>query len=774
MQLRNPGSEWPGKNISSVPLDDVAVARSAKPRLLFFRRHGNLPAFIISQLKQHVKCLSIFFDVRLISENGDYKELCERFQPDLTLVESGVYGSPPHITNRLSCPEVPKLGLLNADAYCPTRSTFLADMERWGIESFFTISVSMPEYLPENTDQLFIWPNFVDPKIYRDYGQPKNIPVLIIGSQAMHYPWRNRINELAAQQFPSLVCPHFGWFDSKKVARMVYDDEYAKLINASCVVPTCGTVAREVVRKHFEIPACNSCLVTERTSALEDAGFVDMQNCVFATESDVLDKLDYLFANRDILEKISIAGRILVHSHHSSRQRDQIFQWYKLNKHRQANQRIVQVRPFGPLTLAGPASNERNYQSRSNSMDRAILNEGHKQLQRGNYDAADRSFLSCLNYHRMPEPFLGLALSALKKGDPGAALQWMSRLINCGFEVDRATEPDPIEWTYFIISLLCNGNTTEAAKRVDEFPLLRHREIDRCRWAIGVLNRATSLKRPSEGRFSRSSIHQLPETSPVAWIEELCEMLRKCQQGHLAQQLHTALSDDRTQAVVISGQSGADLTLDAGPLGPHVVRSPLRETLNAKIRRRAPKGIRSFVSMLRARTRRVDAFASAVSAWAQEDQISSALLLGPSDRSTYTRAFLDGVRKNPLMPRVICVGAKPDDFRKLQKEFNGNAQIQFSSKSLQAVRKDAGLNSFGLVLIDRCVLDEGIAVEAISGAKTVLVCDIDTPSGNAVVMNLSENHYRVAYDRRSKASHSTIFTRPPRDIPSLRAISAGA
>ena len=155
------------------------------------------PSFCRS-LQQHVTCLSIFFDVRVISENGDYQELCERFRPDLTLVEFGVYGSPPDITNKLSCPEVPKLGFLHADAYCPTRSRFLADMERWGIESFFTISVSMPEYLPNNTDQLFIWPNFVDPKIYRDYGQPKNIPVLTTGSQAMHYPWRTRINELAA------------------------------------------------------------------------------------------------------------------------------------------------------------------------------------------------------------------------------------------------------------------------------------------------------------------------------------------------------------------------------------------------------------------------------------------------------------------------------------------------------------------------------------------------------------------------------------------------
>ncbi|MEH2510515.1 hypothetical protein V1291_001869 [Nitrobacteraceae bacterium AZCC 1564] len=764
MQSRNSissGVDRFGSNILS--LDDVA---RSKPRLLFLRKYGNLPAFIVSQLQQHVKCLSIWFDVRVISEDGDYNELCDRFQPDLTLVESGVYGSAPRMTNVSSCPEVPKLGFLNADAYCPTRSTFLADMARWDIENFFSISVSMPEYLPGNKDQLFIWPNFVDPKIYRDYGQSKNIPVLNIGSRAIHYPWRNRINELIAQQFPSLACPHFGWFDQKKAARMVYDEEYAKLINAAWFVPTCGTIAREVVRKHFEVPACNTCLVTERTAALEDAGFVDMENCVFATESDVIDKLDYLFANRDILEKIGAAGRNLVHSRHTSRQRDQIFQWYLLNKQRHADQRIVQVRPFAPLTLAGPDSRARNYQSLSNSMDRAVLAEGHKQLQCGNYDAAERAFLRCLNYHRMPEPMLGLALSALKKGDSAGAVRWTSRLIECGFELDRATEPDPVEWSYFIISLLCDGNVKEAAKRVDEFPLLNHRQVDRCRWVIGILNGTSVSASPSEGQFSRSSIHQLPETNLMAWIEELCETLKRCGRGYLAQQIRAALRENKTQASVITGRSNAEWIPFVG--------APTHETLKAKLRRRAPKGIRSLVSKLQARATRLDEFASTVSVWAREEPVLNALVLGPSDRSSYTRAFLDGVRKNPLMPRVVCVGESSSDFRRLQKEFTGSAQIHFSSKPLQAIKIDEELSSFDLVLIEGGAFDEKETVEAVNGARTVLVRDIDTPSGNAVVVDLSSNHYRVAYDRSSEAGHSVIFTKPHGESPRLVAVSVEA
>lgn len=211
------GNGWPSQNIAIPAADKLSVGGLIKPRLLFFRKHGDLPRFIHSQLQQHIRCLATFFDVRLVSEEGDYKKICDSFRPDLTLVESGAYGSPPNITNKLAYPEVPKLGLLNADAYCSTRSIFLSNMERWGIETYFTISVSMPEYMPVAADQLFIWPNFVDPEIYRDYGLPKTIPVLTIGSQAMHYPWRNRINRIVAQHYPSLICPHFGWFDAKRL-----------------------------------------------------------------------------------------------------------------------------------------------------------------------------------------------------------------------------------------------------------------------------------------------------------------------------------------------------------------------------------------------------------------------------------------------------------------------------------------------------------------------------------------------------------------------------
>src|SRR5215813_52444 len=164
-----------------------------KPRLLFFRPGRNwtasLPQYILSHLRQQEKCLSLFFDVRTINGNCDYGRICDLYEPDLCLFESGVYGSPQDVRNTSAFPEIPKLGFLHADAYCLTRSVFLSNMERWGIDTYFTLSIAMAEYVPEIADQLFVWPNFVDPAICYDYKEPKKIPVLIIGSRAPHYPW---------------------------------------------------------------------------------------------------------------------------------------------------------------------------------------------------------------------------------------------------------------------------------------------------------------------------------------------------------------------------------------------------------------------------------------------------------------------------------------------------------------------------------------------------------------------------------------------------------
>ncbi len=63
-----------------------------KPKLVFFqfRYDENVPEFLLIHKREHVKCLSEFFDVTVVHENCDYQQICEKYGPDLTLFESGL------------------------------------------------------------------------------------------------------------------------------------------------------------------------------------------------------------------------------------------------------------------------------------------------------------------------------------------------------------------------------------------------------------------------------------------------------------------------------------------------------------------------------------------------------------------------------------------------------------------------------------------------------------------------------------------------------------
>lgn len=265
----------------------LAGTKNNRPRLLFFRPDdSHLPGYIREHLRSQEACLSIFFETVVVHGPVDYGEECERFEPDLTLLESGVYALRRAIRNTEAHREVPKLGFIHSDAYCVSRAVALGDMDAWGVEDIFTTSLSMRDYLPEIGNRLLMWPNFIDSEVVRDYGLPKTRPVLITGSLAPHYPWRNAVTRALAADYNLTVIPHPGWFDPEAARHTPKGADYIHLINSSWFVPACGTIAKDLVRKHFEVPGARSCLIAEPSSALKAAGFVDGVNCVLASEDE--------------------------------------------------------------------------------------------------------------------------------------------------------------------------------------------------------------------------------------------------------------------------------------------------------------------------------------------------------------------------------------------------------------------------------------------------------------------------------------------------------
>lgn len=770
---------------------------NSKPRMVFFQCEydANLPAFLLVHRAEHVRCLAEFFDVTVTNEDCDYHEICDKYQPDLTLFESGVPLScrRPKIINVRDYTLVPKLGFLNADGFGEGRAGFLSDMDHWGITTAFAISTIVPDYLQVMRDNLYIWANFVDADLYRDYGQVKNIPVLFTGNKNNLYPWRQKIQNLVSRHYPSLICPHPGYCPQKVTTQFVVGEPYARLINSSWFVPACGTIAREVVRKHFEILACKACLITESSAGLEAAGFVDMENCVFASEQDVLDKLSYLFDQPEKLQAIIEAGHRLVHTRHTSKQRDQILQWLKLYKTITPNEVIIQPNPFEPLRIVDKTRAISRPHIIPNGSFLALLRQGDENLWGGEYGEAEYSYLKCLNYYRfMPEPALRLALCSLYKGDASSALSWISKPIQFTLAEYKAADPDPVEWAYFVVTLLCLGRIHDALQRADSFPWLRHPELDRVRLVTQILNNRIGVKPVDldNGVNPRRSIHDMPARCINEWIEHLSIMLRACKQYRIADIVRNCTLGEGTflqeteRTISPNGQTHAyengnpsmrvlEETRYAGKTSKRAVNYFKRKLFFSKaliILKRPVKNILHRIEWQVGQflpysisSKKNDELCHAIHDLARDEDIKQILIIGGALGQVATEAVLAGAQENMAKPSVFCISTRRHKFvnnrRKLSLFINWYHVSPYDSDTfphklnitINKIMLENRIRIPDLLLIDGSELvgrlaGAGSLRNQLHGARFVVLEDIDRPFNQENYIALTKDSSYVLMD----------------------------
>jgi hypothetical protein len=564
-----------------------------RPRLIYFqhRYSERLSPFLLAHKNDHVRCLETFFHVTVISGDCDYAEVLDRYAPDLALFEIGVPFPDchrPRVRNTRNSNAIPKLALLNADAFCESRSGLVSDVEQLGVEAIFAIATAAPSLLEEFRDQLFIWPNFIDPAVFRDYGEEKTIPVLFTGNAGPLYPWRRRVKRVLELAVPGLNDPHPGYLGGGTARKIRVGEDYARLLNAAWFVPTCGTAAHEVVRKHFEIPACNSCLLTERTAALEAAGFVDMENCVFVDDHDAVGRVAWLLERPPRLRAIIEAGRHLITARHTMAQRSQIHQWFTLRKGRNPGQRIVQLGPFEGLQLTGGDTGLRSHAIRNAGPLQARLEAGVSARLEGDFERAAAEYRKCLGYvGYMPEAILGLAFCELVQGNARAALSWLVRPLSFTLGPHGANAPEPVEWAYFIAALVADGRLADARRFSESFPQLRHPEVDRIRWAVDVIASPMGAHRAlREHHECQPSLHFFPSLPLGEWVQRLSRILTA--NGRLA----WAARIENTPLEVLTEGGGVQRPSDA-PVRQELVRKELmawrrreagRETMTARAR----------------------------------------------------------------------------------------------------------------------------------------------------------------------------------------------
>jgi hypothetical protein len=769
-----------------------------KPRLVFFHSRYDVgaPPFLVTHKDEHVKCLSEFFDVVVIDEDCDYQQVCDAYEPDLALFEIGLQVLSARklaIARPNACASVPKVAFLNADPWGATQACLLSQLDHFGIETAFSHCTTAAEHLPAIADRLFTWPNFINPQTYRDYGQPKLVPVILTGCQDQQYPWRHKVYKILANAYPSFVCPHLGYNARLLPAQMMFGESYARALNSAWFAPTCGTVAREAVRKHFEIPGSNACLITEASPALTAAGFVDMQNCVFADEHDVLDKVAYLVRQPDRLKEITDAGYQLVHGRHTLRHRDQIFQWFRLFTSENADQKIIQTNPFAAPVAVERTSNAHTVHIRAAGLHLALCRDAEALLWAGRYAEAERSYAKCLNYvGSMAEPKFRIALCNLYKGDPKAALSWIVPPLKETIGTYGAANPDPVQWAYLIICLLCLNRLGAAAKRASQFPDLHHPELDRARFAVAVLtgHGAAHVPLPSGSR-PHASLHELPARDLNEWIEQLCTMLRACGRPSLAQSLTDRVKAGAVgvapQATTVSTRAAIDTRRLLHRFDDPLLVSKLRDKLTSGVLKRLHRleAKYGFFLPYRLSALRSDEFFEAILRVIREEPIATALVIGAHSGKGATEAFLAGASANPNQPTVFCIsserraarGARADDqlirWHSLSPS-SADHLTQDLDATINAIIAKHGINAFDAVLVDGAAFGGQIASRVLTRelqrAALVLLDDTSGSFSHRTRRTfLDDARYALVADNPELRNGYAVFQRQRSDACPLAA-----
>jgi hypothetical protein len=385
--------------------------------------------------------------------------------------------------------------------------------------------------------------------------------------------------------------------------------------------------------------------------------------------------------------------------------RDQIFQWYTLHRNLGQGQKIVQLGPFQPLTIVDNCSGINNGHVASGGIDRLLIDQGDELLQSGRYTEAENFYRRCLNFVAtpIPEAQLRLILCLLHKGNSKAALTIASKLIlNCRLG-KKDLEPDPTEWAWFIIVLLCCGKNREAALRAGQFTNVHNEELHRVRCLVRVLSGETPEIVSDMSRAEhRASVHQLAGLTMEAWLENIGRMLEACGQKDTANMLAGAnaklqllvvkrVSDAQTHGGNSAAQSARTshaqinqrLKSLAKPVGNAVLEFYL--AVNSQFDRLAQKTwpklrrlVRQISGAVLNRSLGVaEGERSVIVGLLQKEEAKSGILIGATSDSWLSEAFMCGMQSNPNMPSVVCLNYNTPGFRKFHRRFVDNANVEF-------------------------------------------------------------------------------------------------
>ncbi len=419
------------------------------------------------------------FDCVEVECGGDLGVQIEKVQPDCILILSAYEtrhpAQQPITQNSRAYPEIPRIGYLPNDNYSPLFSVGFNYLIQMGCEAICSYMLSSGVRPWMHFDNIIYTMPKYDNNIFKDYGGQKDIPIGAFGAgftgYRPSYPWRSEMFTVLHDNVAMLHAPRI---QSHNMAANICGEDYAKMVNR-CLFALGGISYNQTFTqaKNFEIPACRTCLITEDAPLLRELGFRDMENCIFATRANVLERIFQLLDNRTRLQEITDAGYAFAEKF--NQRKNAILEWYELRKKVSPGNKIVQISPVKPLEILP----EKEAKDASFKLNDRLLNEwlvGFQLILKGDIKSARDAFSNVfVKYDYCAEARTGQAICALLDGNLQEAAN--NLMINIHFVRNLGGVQDvidPVDWAYLIVIHIAAKQYEKAQELCNSFAWMQH------------------------------------------------------------------------------------------------------------------------------------------------------------------------------------------------------------------------------------------------------------------------------------------------------------
>lgn len=264
------------------------------------------------------EALSKLTDLTIWRKPGNIEEILEQIpkKPDFILINDDIGGGFTLNVNGFANIDIPTgLFINDVHQYARFREQYI---NQNNIQYLFSIVKDrFFQQYPQFKDRFIWFPHFINPAIFKGYGEEKDIELLLMGAVNGWYPMRLIILNQYKDDPRFVYRSHPGYLQFSEQSEAIVGQKYAKELNRAKIFFTCDSILHYPVLKYFESLACKTLLLAPTFPELEELGFIPEKHFVPITKDDFVEKAEYYLANEEERNAIVEAGHTFIMENHT-------------------------------------------------------------------------------------------------------------------------------------------------------------------------------------------------------------------------------------------------------------------------------------------------------------------------------------------------------------------------------------------------------------------------------------------------------------------------